>query len=79
MIVESLAEDRMVLDAQDANWVSLNHGVPNSVNCNPLIACEAKALIWHLKTNKTVGYIGSGGAKLKRLVSELSLEFEYTS
>jgi hypothetical protein len=25
---QSLAEDRMILDAQDANWIGANHGMP---------------------------------------------------
>src|SRR5271170_5420206 len=42
---QSLAEDRMVLDTQDANWVGVNHGMPSSVNCKPLIVYKAKTSI----------------------------------
>jgi hypothetical protein len=42
----------MVLDTQDANWVGMNHGTNDSVNCNPLIVFKAKTPIRHLEIKK---------------------------
>jgi hypothetical protein len=48
---QSLAKDRMILYAEDANWLCVDQGgnlIP--ANCSPVIALKAKDLMWPSKS-----------------------------